>query len=893
MSISSSTNAVGTSTPVTSPHTIQSVHWNWPTAWIVLVVGLMLTAAATLTLKSSVERIAEQKFISHCNDIKNTVTNRLDDYTRILQGGAALFNASGMVTREEWHVFYQIQKIGEQLPFIQGIGFSLLIPREELARHTQEIRQAGFPEYRLKPDGNREIYTSIVYLEPFSGRNLRAFGYDMFTEPVRRTAMEQARDTNTATLSGKVILVQEDSAKVQAGTLIYVPVYRKGMPVNSVAQRRAAIYGWVYSPYRMNDLMQGILGGYKLEKEAHLHLQVFDGVQTSPQSLLFEYHPSGEQGPWTDMRFTRKIAVDFNNHRWTLNVTQVGGGFFSWEYISSWLVMVGGMFISLLLFALILTLLNTRAEAQRLADERTLQLTRMTQELSFILENAPIGISKTINRMQVWANRKMEDIFQYSKEETEFQTTRKLHPSDEAYEKLDQEAYPVLAQGLVFETEPDLIRKDGVHVLTRVIGKALEPQDLSKGIIWLIEDITERKQAEAALKESAEKFRTVADYTFGWEVWEDPRGAYLYCSPSCERVTGYSPAAFIADPGLLERLIHPDDLLKWKAHHATMHCNSGAQQETVTGAANELEFRILHSNGEVRWISHLCHHIFDTEGHDLGHRISKRDITERKHLEAEIVKSRNLESLGILAGGIAHDFNNLFQAIIGNLELANMTIEQSSKAVPFLATAVQMSGLATNLTNKLIAFSPGGNSSPVIIQPANLIREEVASTGSGLVAEFDLADNLWPIMVDPTQLRNVIKQMVQNAMEAMHLESGGQLRIMAINEPVPENHSKHPTLVPGNYVRISIQDQGCGISSENLPRIFDPYFSTKERGSQKGMGLGLALCDAIIRKHCGAIAVQSELGKGTTFHIYLPAVVKNSESGLATTQRVSNLTRNV
>ncbi len=730
MSISSSSNTVGTGTTVTSPHTIQPVRWNWPTAWIVLVIGLMLTAAATLTLKSSVDSIAEQKFISECNDIKNTVTNRLDDYARILQAGVALFNASGMVTREEWHDFYQIQKIGEQLPFIQGIGFSLLIPREELARHTQEIRQAGFPEYRLKPDGDREIYTSIVYLEPFSGRNLRAFGYDMFTEPVRRAAMEQARDTNTAALSGKVLLVQETGTEVQAGALIYVPVYRKGMPVDSVAQRRAAIYGWVYSPYRMNDLMQGILGGYNLEKEAHLHLQVFDGVQTSPQSLLFEYHPSEEE----ELRFTRKIPVDFNNHRWTVKVTQVAGGFFSREYISSWLVMVGGIFISLLLFTQILALLNTGAKAQRLADERTIQLTRMTQELRFILENAPIGISKTINRTQVWINRKMEDIFQYSKEEAEFQPTRKLYPSDEAYEKLDQEAYPVLAQGLVFETEPDLIRKDGVHVPTRVIGKALEPQDLSRGIIWLIEDITERKRAEA-----------------------------------------------------------------------------------------------------------------------------------------EIVKSRNLESLGILAGGIAHDFNNLFQALLGNLEMAKLTIEQSSKAVPFLAKAEQMSGLATSLTSKLIAFSPGGNSSPVIIQPANLIREEAASTGSGLVAEFDLADNLWPIRVDPTQLRNVIKQMVQNAME--HSESGGQLRIMAINEPLPENHSKHPTLVPGNYVRISIQDQGCGINSEHLPRIFDPYFSTKERGSQKGMGLGLALCDAIIRKHCGAIAVQSELGKGTTFHIYLPAVV--------------------
>ena len=111
-----------------------------------------------------------------------------------------------------------------------------------------------------------------------------------------------------------------------------------------------------------------------------------------------------------------------------------------------------------------------------------------------------------------------------------------------------------------------------------------------------------------------------------------------------------------------------------------------------------------------------------------------------------------------------------------------------------------------------------------------------------------------------------------NAMEAMSPESGGRLWIIAANESMPENQGNIPTLAPGNYVRISIQDQGCGISSEHLPRIFDPYFSTKQRGYQKGMGLGLALCDAIIRKHGGAITVQSKLGKGTTFHAYIPAV---------------------
>jgi PAS domain S-box-containing protein len=417
--------------------------------------------------------------------------------------------------------------------------------------------------------------------------------------------------------------------------------------------------------------------------------------------------------------------------------------------------------------------------------------------------------------------------------------------------------------------------KEASHLINnfRVMGASLSEQfDQVRQINESLEQRVVERTRE--LQESEEKFRTVADYTYGWEVWEDPDGFCRYCSPACERITGYSPAAFITDSGLLERLIHPEDLPKWKAHHAVVHHNI-EEQKAVTGFANELDFRIVLSDGEIRWIGHLCCHIYDAEGNDLGHRISNRDITERKRLEAEVVKTRNLESLGILAGGIAHDFNNLFQGLLWNIQLAKMNTDKSNKVFSFLEQAEQVSGLAIKLTSQLIAFSPGGISRPVPIQPADHIREETLATlaGSSLVAEFDLADTLRPIMIDPSQFCNVIKQMVLNAIEAMPPDSGGKIKIMAVNESLPENQEKLPILAPGNYVKIMIQDQGCGIKSEHLPRIFDPYFSTKERGSQKGMGLGLALCDAIIRKNGGIITVESKLGKGTTFRIYLPSVM--------------------
>ncbi|NTV12319.1 MAG: PAS domain-containing protein [Desulfobulbaceae bacterium] len=139
-------------------------------------------------------------------------------------------------------------------------------------------------------------------------------------------------------------------------------------------------------------------------------------------------------------------------------------------------------------------------------------------------------------------------------------------------------------------------------------------------------------QQRQKLQENEEKFRTVADYTYGWEIWEDQVGTCQYCSPACERVTGYAPEAFMADPGLLARLIHPDDLPKWQAHYAVMH-NDTKRREIPREETNELVFRILRADGEICWIGHLCHYICDAEGNDLGLRISNRDITERKRVE--------------------------------------------------------------------------------------------------------------------------------------------------------------------------------------------------------------------------------------------------------------------
>ena len=342
-------------------------------ALLFLGLGILFTIVATFYTKQDVERELDKNFKLVCNDITSKTEARLHSHAQLLRTGSALFAATDSVTRDEWRGFCERARINKNLPGIQGLGFSLIIPKDGISKHIDDIRKQGFATYNVRPAGEREIYTTIIYLEPFAGRNLRAFGYDMFTESVRRKAMEVSRDSDFAMLSGKVILVQETNEDVQAGTLMYVPVYRNGLLVNSVEERRAAIVGWVYSPYRMKDLMQGILGRWDNDKLERIHLQVYDNDSISDVALLYDSQTLDREKHEDAYSRSVLLPVEFNGKRWSFLFTQ------SSDQIPMFrskvlIVLFGGLVISLMLFLISLSLFNTRYRAQQIAEHLTLEL---------------------------------------------------------------------------------------------------------------------------------------------------------------------------------------------------------------------------------------------------------------------------------------------------------------------------------------------------------------------------------------------------------------------------------------------------------------------------------------------------------------------------------------
>ena len=336
-------------------------------------LGLLVTIFAAYNVRLSIEKKASLQFASLCDQITLKIRERLTAYALLLQGGQGLFAASAAVTREEWRSYVEAVEASETVPGLQGIGFAEFITKEDLDVHVARLRGEGFPGYEVQPAGERDSYAAIVYLEPFAERNLRALGYDMFSESVRRQAMERARDTGTATLSGKVTLVQEDGHDVQAGSLMYVPVYRQGAPTGTVAERRAALRGWVYSPYRMNDLMKGIVGNWEILGDIPLDLRIYDGPDTSPANLLFDSRPEGKPEP--DTLFHQERTISFNGQPWCLvfcgirTPTQL-------NYLSAWLTLAGGAIMSSLILGLLIVLYK-RSDAVEMAETLAGQIRNM------------------------------------------------------------------------------------------------------------------------------------------------------------------------------------------------------------------------------------------------------------------------------------------------------------------------------------------------------------------------------------------------------------------------------------------------------------------------------------------------------------------------------------
>ena len=731
-------------------------------AGLVFALSLLVTWAAWSGARRDTAADLAAQFDYRAHDLVTATVRRMAVYEQVLRGARGFMRGSAEVDREAFADYFRLQNLQEHFPGIEALGIATIVPPARLAAHEAAMRGQGFPGYAVHPEGPRPVLSSITHIEPFTGRNLRAFGYDMYSEPVRRHAMAAARDSGLAALSGKVVLVQEAS-NPQAGVLMYLPVYRAGMPAATVDERRAAIVAWVYAPFRMNDLMRGVGGAHA----ADLEVAIYDGAQAAPANLLFR-----TQAPaaWRTPLLRRTMQATISGRPWTLEIASAPVFEARLDTRRPRVIAVTGIGLAFLLGLVVWLLASSRRRAVHLARAMTLELRQ-------------------------------------------------------SYERIEAE-------------------QARMHVILQNAYDAFVALDADGRI-------TDWNAQAAAL--------------FGWSAQE----------------------AIGQDAGAL--LLPPQARLPGSQGFAQFRAADG--EPIVPGQPAELNTRAR--DGAILPVEIVVALLPLEVG--KGASAFVRDLRPRKAAEERerlrqlrldeartaLARSQKLEAVGKLTGGVAHDFNNILHIISANVQLMLKTGNNSEKRLHGILDAVERGG---KLAAQLLAFARRQPLHPSLVQVDRLLDrmdsllhraagEAVAIARSG-GGGHDGGGALWPALVDPNQLENVLLNLVINARDAMG--GRGQVTIRLENVRI-DGAGPDPEILPGEYVLVAVSDTGQGMPPEVMERAFEPFFTTKPEG--KGTGLGLSMAHGFVKQSGGHIRLASVPGEGTTVSIYLPRCTDEVAAG--------------
>ena len=426
------------------------------------------------------------------------------------------------------------------------------------------------------------------------------------------------------------------------------------------------------------------------------------------------------------------------------------------------------------------------------------------------------------------------------------------------------------------EFDWQIIRKDGSERYVEASVSVLKDSEGEPiGFRGIVRDITERKEAEEALRESKEKYRLLVDYAHDG-IFISQGGLVKFQNPKAQEIFGCTTHELLETPFI--DLVHPEDrrLLPRRQER-------GSKGEDIPSTYS---LRIVNRSGEELWVQINAVDIkWEGEPATLSF---VRDITFEKKLEAQLLQAQKMEAIGTLAGGIAHDFNNILSSVIGYTELAIEEVPKGGLLHGNLQEVLKAGRRARDLVRQILAFSRQSaqelkplDISPIIKETLKLLRASLPST---IDIKQDIGANLGTVMTDPTHVNQILMNLCTNAAHAMG-ENGG---ILDVSLEKVENGSdvggRFAGLSPGPYLRLTVSDNGHGMTPEVKERIFDPYFTTKEKG--EGTGLGLAMVHGIVKSHGGTTTVYSEPEMGSTFHVYLPIMETEIGQDMGTEETV-------
>jgi PAS domain S-box-containing protein len=834
--------------------------------WIVLGLLLALTFGAWYLAQETANRRASERFLYRAEKERDYIVQRMSAHLQVLRGAAAFFEASDQVSRDEWRRYVDRLQLGGNLHGAQGLGLALLVASGDKTAFEERLREDGISPHEIRPPGAREQYSVVTYLEPQNERNRRGIGYDMLIDDTRRAAMERARDSGQPALTDKVILKLEPSGpQRQPGFMIYLPVYRTDLPRNTVEQRRAALVGFVFSPFRAGDLLREIMAS----RERDIDLALFDAT-VAPDNLLYDTRADGEAAPAG--RHVVELPLELGGHRWVARLQShhefdVASTSRLPESIAGY-----GVLLGLMIFGVLFGSSSYSRRIEAIAE----RLRESEQSLRSILDNSPdaVFIARPDGHYE-YVNQKASEFVGYTSGELLAMDIGGLSPSGliDAHHRIFQR---IVGEGHCF-TEIELRRKDGTTAFAEMSAVLLP----NGNVLGLCRDVARRRQAEQALLAAERKFRGLIEQSLvGVYIIQD--GRFPYVNPRFAEMFGYAGPDEVIDKVAVSDLVVPEaretvaENLRRRVSGEVEAINYSFVGLRRDGSRMDLEVygRVMEHEGRPAVIGVLL------------------DVSERKRVEAELEQNRlHLEELvaartselsvakevaeaanrakSSFLANMSHELRTPMNAIIGLAGILQRRYDDpalTDKLDKIAAAAKHLLHLlndildlskidAERLTLEQLPFRFGS----ILADVESLVHERVLARQLTFERRIDSRLASLELLGDPLRLQQILLNLVTNAVK--FTEHGG-VTIAVRSE------AETPAAI---VLRLSVEDTGIGIPPDAQRRIFEPFEQADSSTTRRhgGTGLGLAICKRLVELMGGGIAVESTPGVGSRFSFVL------------------------
>ncbi|WP_017731923.1 CHASE domain-containing protein [Nafulsella turpanensis] len=864
---------------------------------LAFVSALLLLTLTLLIYFETYQRVKERNevlFNIRAESAKDAVAKRIRDYTQILKGAQGLLNVSDTVTRQEWKNYVDNLNVDKVYPGILGIGYSRFFPERKLPAFEAAVQSAGFPGFKVWPEDNRDYYSSIIYLEPFNERNQRAFGYDMFTNDIRREAMKRAGGTGEPSLSGMVTLVQEKDVGVQKGFLLYLPVYQNGEKPQTLRERQAKLKGFVYSPFRVNDLMNGIFRG----RYEDLDLEIYDGTEMGPGTLLFDKEPSLTFADIPSLfSLQQKSTLTVGGHQWLVFIRALPD--FGYETTFPWFILGGGVLMSVLLFFVMFSMANIRRSTylnEVITDNATAAL--------FILD--PKDYCTFMNpAAEILTGFTLEEIQQ----DTLHNMVHHSHPDGSYFNPADCAIFKTLNnRGVLINEEDVFYRKNGEKITVSINARPLYERGMVTAFLLEVRDITQEKLNEKALKKRNRDLQTLNHIGKNLSAELDLQKLLQEVTDSCTELAGAEFGAFFYNQQDAEKEssymlytlsgVPPEAFSKMPMPRATKIFEPTFKAQTILRSDDITQDPRFGQNAPYKGMpaghlpvkSYLAIPVVSRGGDTVGGLFfghSKRGVFTENTEEIvvgiasqaaiaidnsrlfETTRKKNTELIRI-----NNDLDNFVYTASHDLKAPVLNIEGLLNALK-----VAMEKKNTDQVDKIVEMM---NISVLKFKETIQALTDVARTNKNLdekVEEVDLQEILEDIRLSVNELIIDAGVRIQQDLECGLLHfSKPNLRSILLNLITNAIKYRSPERLPlitvschkkdDGFVTLKVKDNGLGIPASQLSKIFVMF--KRYHTHTEGTGVGLYLVKRIVENYGGTIGVESVEGQGSTFTIELP-----------------------